>query len=190
MLLALITCHVRRDLLEHVRCATSRHVVIVVEAPPAYTVPRFRASSLGNCQLRNWTRLASKFLCASTRTSVTCFETSAWFQSTLPSNSSSCPAPLLRPFRTPLEERMLRLWALHFVARSRRELLLLLLHLLPLAASSCSMHVPLHSFSARSGHRNLRCLSCALVSHVCPGVPRSLPVRVYPTQAIKRCSER
>ena len=55
--------------------------------------------------------------------------------------------------------------------------------------SSCSTRVLLHSFSARSGSPNLRCLNCVLVSHVCSGVIRSLPVRVHPTQAIWRCFE-
>ena len=50
----------------------------------------------------------------------------------------------------------------------------------PLAVTSCSAHVPLHFISARSGSLNLRCLHCALVSHVCPGVLQSLPVRVHP----------
>ena len=61
--------------------------------------------------------------------------------------------------------------------------------LLRLAVSSSSTHVPLHSFSAPSGSLNLRCLSCALVSHVCSGVLRSLPVRVHSTQAVWSCFE-
>ena len=117
-----------------------------------------------------------------------------WVHFALTLHSSLCPARLLQCFAVGVPDRLhshghycarfahrlkkccggdrfsLRPCFWNFVARSLRKLQLLLLLLLPLAA--------LHSFSARSGSPNLRCLNCVLVSHVCSGVIRSLPVRV------------
>ena len=55
MLLALITCHVRRDLLNHVRCVEGRHVVIVVGVVAfavTLLIPTFETE---DHELRNWT---------------------------------------------------------------------------------------------------------------------------------------
>ena len=56
-----------------------------------------------------------------------------------------------------------------------------------LLCSSCPTHVPLHSFSARSGSLIRRCVSCVLVSHDCSGVLRSLPI--HPIEDIERSFE-
>ena len=60
--------------------------------------------------------------------------------------------------------------------------------------SCCCSHllfyrVPLMSHSTRFGSLKLRSLTCVLVSYVCSGVLRSLPVRVHSPQAIQRCFE-
>ena len=76
----------------------------------------------------------------------------------------------------------------NFVVRSMRKIQLLR-QLLPLDVSSCSTHVPLHSFSARPGSLNERCMSYVLLSHVylkISGLCLSESTRL---QAIWRCFE-
>ena len=171
MLLALITCHVRRDLLNHVRFVKSRHTSSSWWKLHRLTLCRVRGHTPDFQRLKLKTlnfesgirpRLHfPKYFNSNCCNWVRNFGLNG-FHSTLSKNSSLCSAHSdRRAFRedgchgidcTPLEEKMLPTMSASVCVCFNCCCCRLLFSL-------CATHVPLHAFSARSGSVSLRSLN-------------------------------
>ena len=168
MLLALVTCHARLDLVGHVRYVTNRHAVILVKVPPTYTVPHSRShscfQSLETAKVRNWdsSRLNSSryisfndcnlfrnlgFFSSSMYLTVPCARLLQCSRSSRTSDFFRIDSAVIASFALLLEEKMLRRCPLHSLACQSTAYV----SAAAAVATACcfhrvSTHVPLHSF--------------------------------------------